>query len=319
MALSPRTLLTFRLPSTNRLISWAEFGSPNGRPVVFLHGTPSSRLECAEFHQELHEHNIRLIAPDRPGFGRSEFLPDRTIGGYANEIQALAKHLSLSEYMVMGGSGGGPYALACARHIKPEDGLRAVSVFAGMAPYDCGLKDVNWNSSLNFYLVRWMPSLLRYLLRFSLPVPKGNLTGPLEEWTPDPSMQAESEKKLKRYTDTLKGRDKEVMTKPGVLEYMAATVVESDIQGFDGYMQEAKLFAQPWDFQLEDVTYASEGKRPLVLWYGTDDVNATIHMGRYIASKVVGSELKEIEGETHFTLGVKFVEYIVEFLAIAEN
>ncbi|KAJ4268895.1 hypothetical protein NW762_002966 [Fusarium torreyae] len=318
MAARPQTLLTFRLPSTKRLISWAEFGTPSGRPLIFLHGTPSSRLECAEFHQELHDRNIRLIAPDRPGFGRSEFLSGGTIGGYSNDIKALAKHLNLNEYTVMGGSGGGPYALACARHIRPEDGLRAISVFAGMAPYECGLVDVNWNTAIGFYLINWMPSLLRFLLRFSLPIAKGNLTGPMEDWTLGPSVQEESKKKLTAYIKTLKGRDKEVMSKPGAMDYLAATVAESDIQGFDGYMHEAKLFAQPWDFKLEDITFASEGKRPLLLVYGTDDVNTTIHMGRWIAQRVAGSQLREMEGETHFTLGEKFVDYCEDFLRMLE-
>ncbi|KAF4967904.1 hypothetical protein FZEAL_10463 [Fusarium zealandicum] len=246
MAASARALLSFLLPSTNRLISWTEFGSPLGRPVIFLHGIPASRLEGAEFHQDLHERNIRLIAPDRPRFGRSEFVLDRTIGHYAGDVQALAKHLRLAVYAVMGGSGGGPYALACARHMRPEDGLRAVSVFAGVGPPEGERKGLNWRSVMNTHLVNRMPGVLRYLLPVSLPVsPKRRFHRPMEKWTPDPSMQAESLKKLRATIDILKGRDREVMSKPGTLEYLTATMVESNIQGFDGFMHEAKLFSQP--------------------------------------------------------------------------
>ncbi|KAH7252596.1 Alpha/Beta hydrolase protein [Fusarium tricinctum] len=313
MAAGPRTLLSFRLP-TNRLISWAEYGSPKGRPLLFLHGTPSSRLECAEFHNELKTRNIRLIAPDRPGFGRSEFLPGRTIGGYATDVLALAKHLDLTKYYVMGGSGGGPYALACARYLQPQDGLQGVCVFAGMAPYDCGLKGVNWRLSLSFGMANWTPRLLRFIMRSALPTPTGNFTGPIDQWTVDPSAQEDSKKNIEAFVKTLKGREKEVMSKPGVVDYMAAATLESLIQGFDPYMHEAKLFAQPWDFKIEDITFASEGKGPIYLVYGTDDVNTTIHMGRWIAERVGGSSLEEVEGETHFTIGEKFVDYCDEFL-----
>ncbi|KAM0345727.1 hypothetical protein ACHAPU_006080 [Fusarium lateritium] len=319
MAATPRTLLSFRLPFTNRLISWAEYGSPKGRPLIFLHGTPSSRLECAEFHDELHALSIRLIAPDRPGFGRSEFLPGHTIGGYAADVRALAKHLDLAKYSIMGGSGGGPYALACARHHQPEDGLQGVCIFAGMAPYECGLKDMNWKTSLSLGMANWAPGLLRFLMRFSLPIPKGDLSGPLEKWTLDPSVQEDAKNKFAAFVKSIKGRDKEVLSKPGVLDYIAAATAESVIQGLDGYMHEAKLFAQPWDFRIEDITFASEGRGPVSLVYGTDDVNTTIHMGRWIAERVKGSKLKEVQGETHFTIGVKFVDYCDEFLQMTES
>ncbi|KPM43641.1 hypothetical protein AK830_g2908 [Neonectria ditissima] len=216
-----KRLLTFRLPTSNRLIAWAEFGSPTGRPVIFLHGTPSSRLECQEFHEELYAKNIRLIAPDRPGFGRSEFHRNRTIGGSASDVQALAKHLELPEYVVIGGSGGGPYALACARHINPDDGLRAVAVLAGIAPWECTLKDVNWNTKLCLYMTKWTPGLLRWLSGYSLPVPKKRHTVPLEDIVVDPSVEADVNKKIEALIKQLKPKDQEAMNKPGSREYFA--------------------------------------------------------------------------------------------------
>lgn len=319
MTTSPRNLLTFRLPSTKRLISWAEFGSPNGRPIIYLHGTPSSRLECAEFHQELHNCNIRLIAPDRPGFGRSEVHPGRTIGGYASDVRALAKQLNLSEYAVMGQSGGGPYALACARYIRPEEGLRAVAVLGGLSPFESGFEGAHWATAFSLKMAKWTPGLLGFFLRLPIPSRKGNFTGPLEEWTVDPSMLAEAEKTQQAFVNTMKGREKEIMSKPGVVHHLTTTFVEATIQGVDAHLYESKLFAQEWDFKLQDITFASESKRPLIMWYGTEDVNTTVHMGKWIAERVAGSQLREVEGETHNTLVVKFVHYCDELLKIAER
>ncbi|KAJ3469483.1 hypothetical protein MRS44_003548 [Fusarium solani] len=319
MTTSPRNLLTFRLPSTKRLISWAEFGSPNGRPIIYLHGTPSSRLECAEFHQELHDRNIRLIAPDRPGFGRSEVHPARTIGGYANDVRALAQQLNLSEYAVMGQSGGGPYALACARYIRPEEGLRAVAVLGGLSPFESGFEGAHWATAFSLKMAKWTPGLLGFFLRLPIPSRKGNFTGPLEEWAVDPSMLAEAEKTQQAFVNTMKGREKEIMSKPGAVHHLTTTFVEATIQGVDAHLYESKLFAQEWDFKLQDITFASESKRPLIMWYGTEDVNTTVHMGKWIADRVAGSQLREVEGETHNTLVVKFVDYCDELLKIAER
>ena len=287
------------------------------RPLIFLHGTPSCRLECAEFHKELFERNIRLIAPDRPGFGRSEFLPGRTIGNYAEDIRALAKHLNLDRYALVGGSGGGPYALACARYIHPDEGLSAIGVLAGAGPWECSLKDVNWNTKLTLYLAKYTPGLMKWLSKFSLPLPKYPPTGPLEELKADPEAEASVEKKLDAYVDTLKGRDLEAMQKPETKQCLAATLVESVIQGVEGYAYEAGLYTKPWDFHLEDIKYASGDKaKKLLFIYGTDDANTTLHMGRYMCERVAGSELREEKGETHFTIGIKAVDHFDEVLKL---
>ena len=319
MAANPQKLLTFRLPSTNRLIAWAEFGAPTGRPLVFLHGTPSCRLECAAFHEKLYERKIRLIAPDRPGMGRSEFHPDRAIGGYADDIRALAEHLRLNRFAVMGGSGGGPYALACARHITPEQGLRAAAVLAGMGPRHAGLQDVNWTTKLNLYLSKWSPGLLRWISKHYLPVPKTVPTGPVEEIQVDPTAEAKMAKTLDAYIKTVNSEaNKKALDKPKAREMIAAITIEALIQGLDGYMFEVGSYWKDWGFKLEDITFASESGRPLVLWYGTEDTSTTIHMGRYIAARVPGAELREEEGKTHFTIGIKAVDYMDELLKLGE-
>ncbi|OQE37547.1 hypothetical protein PENNAL_c0794G03227, partial [Penicillium nalgiovense] len=74
---------------------------------------------------------IRVIAPERPGFGLSTVQPNRRIMDWPADVQALAHYLSLSRFAVMGGSGGGPYALACARML-PQDMMSAVGIFAGI-------------------------------------------------------------------------------------------------------------------------------------------------------------------------------------------
>ncbi|KAH6898196.1 Alpha/Beta hydrolase protein [Thelonectria olida] len=314
-----KTLLTFRLPKTRRLIAWAEFGSTTGRPIIFFHGTPSSRLECQEFHQELCEHNIRLIAPDRPGFGRSEFQTGRSIGDYAREIVTLAQHLKLQEYVIMGGSGGGPYALACARYINPNEGLKAVAVVAGLAPFACPLKGVNWNTKLSLYMAKWTPGLLKWLSGYSLPLPKSPPTGPLEDFVVDPAVEAEVEKKIEALIKQLKPRDQQALSKPETRKGFAATLIESCVQGYSGYEHESNLFVKEWDFNLEDINFASDHARPLTLWYGTDDENATTQMGRWIADRVPGAVFREEQGETHFTLGLKFVALCEELLHLGRE
>ena len=63
-----------------RRLAYEEHGAPHGTPIVHCHGAPGSRIE-GEFLFEarlLVELGIRLIVPDRPGIGRSDFQARRS-------------------------------------------------------------------------------------------------------------------------------------------------------------------------------------------------------------------------------------------------
>ena len=90
--------------------SWPtpEYGSPRGLPIIHCHGTPSSRVEGdlifnAAIAAEL---GVRIIVPDRPGMGRSDFQPGRRIVDWPDDVLELAAALGLDRFAVLGSSGG---------------------------------------------------------------------------------------------------------------------------------------------------------------------------------------------------------------------
>ena len=94
------------LPDGRRL-AYAEFGTPDGRPVLYFHGAPSSRLEPLLVGDDAwRAHGLRVIAPDRPGVGLSDFLPKRGFSQWPNDVVALADALGLERFGVIGMSGG---------------------------------------------------------------------------------------------------------------------------------------------------------------------------------------------------------------------
>ncbi|SNT51768.1 Pimeloyl-ACP methyl ester carboxylesterase [Asanoa hainanensis] len=101
--------MDFALPD-NRVLGWAEYGDPAGAPVVFLHGTPGSRLSRPDDGALA---GIRLITVDRPGYGRSTPARRPTLLGVADAIGALTTSLGIERFGVVGFSGGAPYAVAC--------------------------------------------------------------------------------------------------------------------------------------------------------------------------------------------------------------
>lgn len=85
------------------------------------------------------EAGIRLIAPDRPGMGGSDFQPGRRVIDWPADVAALAEHLALERFAVLGYSGGAPFAAAVGAML-PER-VRSVSLVACVAHLAPGLED----------------------------------------------------------------------------------------------------------------------------------------------------------------------------------
>jgi pimeloyl-ACP methyl ester carboxylesterase len=122
---------TVDLPD-GRTLSYAEYGDPAGRPVFAFHGVVGSRLLWSLCADEATDRGIRLLAPDRPGFGVSDFQRGRAILDWPTDVCALADHLGVDRFGVVGFSGGGPHALACA-HAVPER-VGGVSLVSTVTP-----------------------------------------------------------------------------------------------------------------------------------------------------------------------------------------
>ena len=103
----------FTLPD-GRSLGYAAYGDPQGKPLFFFHGFPSSRLEAQFTEGVAGRLGARIIAIDRPGFGRSDFKKERRIRDWPDDVLALADALGIDRFAVLGVSGGGPYAAACA-------------------------------------------------------------------------------------------------------------------------------------------------------------------------------------------------------------
>ena len=126
--------------SDNRLLSFAEYGVPAGKPVLFIHGFPGSRLEAAIWADAACALGIRLIAPDRPGTGLSSFQTGRYILDWPRDLLALADHLGILQLRMPGTCGGCPYVLSCTKEI-PRSRLLGAEIVSGMLPLSLGTKE----------------------------------------------------------------------------------------------------------------------------------------------------------------------------------
>jgi pimeloyl-ACP methyl ester carboxylesterase len=273
----------FHLPSS-RTLGFAEYGAPTGSPLFFFHGLPSSRLECAEWAPIALKHNVRLIGVDRPGMGLSSFQPGRKILDWPADVLRLADHLQIGEFRVIGSSGGGPYSLACA-YALPRDRLKGAGVLAGVGPWHQGTKDTLLIGRVVWNIWAWAPWTFRAIYdRTAVPAARD----------PDPERL---NKIWGQAMERMREKDRRVFEDETVRNLTVEAFRAAFIRGAEGGAHEVRLVTRGWGFECEDVGF--EGVK---LWYGDEDTNTPVTVGRYMAERLKGSKLKVYPGETHMTL-----------------
>jgi proline iminopeptidase len=132
----------FYLPVGQSHQLWvAEYGNPNGLPVVFLHGGPGSG--CEDYHPRFFDpERYRIILFDQRGAGRSKphaSTENNTTPDLIADIEQLRVELNIDQWVVFGGSWGSTLALAYAEQY-PEKvmGLVLRGVFL------CRKRDIQW-------------------------------------------------------------------------------------------------------------------------------------------------------------------------------
>jgi pimeloyl-ACP methyl ester carboxylesterase len=262
-----------------RRLGYAEYGRPNGAPLFFFHGHPGSRVEGRFAHDAASEAGLRVIALDRPGYGLSDFKPGRVITDWPADVAGAADQLNISQFMVAGGSGGGPYALACAWGLP--DRITKAAVISGVGPFHVrGItKGMRWQNRVGFrWGSRW-PGLARAVMRSM----QRNIT-------------TRPERTIEALARAMSPPDAAIVRRPEVREIMIADMAEAFRQGIDGPTLDVVLLGQPWGFSLKEI-------RPEVyLWQGEADTLVPPPMGEYQAAQIPNSHLTMLPGEGHLLI-----------------
>ena len=267
-----------------RSLAWREYGAPDGRPVFFFHGGNDSRLEAAILDQPAAARGVRLIAPDRPGYGRSDFLEQRELVDWPGDVAALADHLGLGGFGVVGHSGGGPHALVTAALLG--DRVESVTVVAGAAPKQAGGRGMAFPFRLNRFLA------------ISLP---GTLTGFMKNHR---SSLEKPDKYLKQWGWASPADGRLFATRPDLARHVVAEQLESYRQGVDAAVLENKMYYRDWGFSLAEV------KAPVSLVYGADDKMCPTAWGHFLHARLPQSTLELVDGAGHISVLVDGVDSV---------
>jgi pimeloyl-ACP methyl ester carboxylesterase len=256
-----------------RNMTFAEYGSPDGHPVLCFHGSPSSRLEPLLIGEDVFVRlGLRIIAPDRPGMGRSSFQPHRGFSDWPVDVVALADSLGLDKFSVLGLSGGGVYVAACAARI-PER-LHSAVIVSGAWRMDQPrlLARLHVMTRLTWRLAKHAPMLLRLLLR---------------------SMAATAGKDLAQMKNILPQPDYDAFESPGRYEAFGYILREAMRQGPKGATWDMRLYVHPLDVRLQDI------RIPLQVFHGEKDENVPIALVREALASLPTAKLTTYPHEAH--------------------
>jgi pimeloyl-ACP methyl ester carboxylesterase len=277
--------------SDGRTLAWLTIGDPGGRPVFYFHGYPGSRLEAQFATAAVARCGLRLIAPDRPGFGGSAFKPGRTIGQWSDDVAELADHLGINRFAVIGVSGGGPYALACAARIPRR--LTGVALVAGLGPLTQArlARDMAIVDRLALALAARCPPLARWAVRLAA------------YW-----VRRHPAHCLAAMAAGVEPVDRHVLAAPDHHRLLAESTAEAVRQGGKGVAWEITLMTRPWDFDLRAIAL------PVRIWQGLADRIVPPAMARYLAATLPACECHMIPGEGHLSIIVNYLDAVFEDL-----
>jgi len=260
-----------------RALGFRIYGDAEGAPVLFLHGTPGSRLKLVIGHDTGKELGLALIAPDRWGYGLSDVPSTPSLPVFAADMAALMDHLGRHRFAVGGISGGGPYAAAVAACLASRvSALALVSPVGPVADAGCAAT-LPALHRFSFTVLPSFPALTAGIFR-------------IFRWTLVRSPY------LAGQLATLRGgrSDKAVFAQPQICERLLGSFREGLRPGMRGPVTDVALFARPWGIDFSDIV------APARLWIGTADTAVPLVAARALAQRIGGCSCEELTGEGHF-------------------
>jgi pimeloyl-ACP methyl ester carboxylesterase len=279
--------VTITVSDGRQIEAWSSYGS-SSTGLLFHFGTPCAGVPWAPLVKEAESRGWRFVTYSRPGYSGSTRRAGRSVADCAEDVAALASRLELDRLHVVGWSGGGPHALACAALLP---GLVAsATTLAGVAPW--GADGLDWldgmageNRDEFAAALAGEEALERFLVPFA---------SELAAVTPE------------TVAETLGGLvtdvDKAAIT-GAFAEYQATLFRAAVSSGIWGWLDDDLAFTRPWGFALDDIAV------PVTVWQGRQDAMVPYAHGEWLAAHVRGAKAMLLE-DGHLTLVARFGDVV---------
>jgi pimeloyl-ACP methyl ester carboxylesterase len=252
-------------------------GEPGAAPVLLCHGLADSRLSAHLFAKPARELGLCVVAPDRPGIGRTGARRLGQVVDWVEDAALILDSLRAGPAAVLGISGGGPFAAACAAELPGR--VRSLLLVSPLG--------------LPAWPTRGMAPGERASLRVATRLPGfgGWFLGRLA------SLARRSPPLFLRLaTSELPDSDRRALAQPAVRDSFLAGYAEAFRHGSRGVAQDLRVLTRPWGFQLGSIQV------PTVIHHGDADTTVPLRHAQLFAGAIPGARLHIHPGEGHFSI-----------------
>lgn len=257
-----------------RSVGWTEFGEERGTCVLLMHGTPGTRRQLVVEEPRLRQ-PLRFFSVDRPGYGTSSYCTARTFRSWAHDVEAFADNVGIERFCVLGFSGGGPNALACAAVLG--DRVRRTALVSSVAP---------------------RPSSARR-------------SGPVEATRR--RLGAELQIRLQRrapdraldlFVKALPPPDAALLERPEVRRHFYEDLAAPSRTAAKAVAQDRTLSSRNWGLDFTQIIGSVD------IWHGTEDRSVPFAAAGALQSILPDAVVHEVAGGGHFLVFERFAEII---------
>ena len=271
-----------------RTLAYTEIGAPGGPVAFYFHGAPGSRLELVSLEGAFNAVGLRVITADRPGYGGSTPLLGRMTADWADDVAALADHLGVERFAVMGLSSGGPYTVASASLLG--DRITGAIVAAGNT-------DMSWSRASDGYLQSELEIM-------AMDDEDAAVAWCIERYGADGSGFFGDDGDV-----DLGEADNAWLADETNRGSLMTAMGEAFRQGVVGYAHDITVQGRPWTFDPGTITATT------IVVHGAEDRLVPIEHSRHTASLITGAERRELPGVGHLSLGQHLPQLVAEVTA----
>lgn len=261
-----------------RRLSFAEYGSPRGAAIVWMHGTPGARRQIPlEVRASAQDNDVRIIGVDRPGIGSSTPHLYPSIGDWTGDLELLMDALAIDTCRLIGLSGGGPYVLAAGARLPQR--VHGVGVLGGVAP-------TTGPDAAGGGIIQLAVHLAPFLRVARVPLGVA-LTQAIRLVKPFAGAG------LDLYAAFQPPGDKNLLARPEFKAMFLDDLLNGSRFQTSAPINDLLLFTRHWGFDLADVSV------PVRWWHGDDDHIVPFRHGRHVVDLLPDATLTTIDGESH--------------------
>jgi pimeloyl-ACP methyl ester carboxylesterase len=260
-----------------RVIAVEVVGEPNAPVVLFCHGLADSGLSVRGFAGAAYQLRLRLIAPDRPGIGGTDSRRMNRVVDWVADAALVLDALDLGSVALLGVSGGGAFAAACAAEMPHR--VRSLLLIAPLGPPTWPTRGMAPGQRMSVRVARHAPGFAGWLLgRLATPACRA------------PALF------VRLATGQMPAIDRRALARPDLREAFLTNYLRAFHRGSRGVGQELRLLTRPWGFELASITV------PTAIHHGDADTTVPLEHARRFAEVIPRAQLHIHPGHGHFSI-----------------